>query len=283
MGAEFSEAAPPGPIGAYGLRLENVERARPLLLSVPASWPRLRVRRSLGEATSRHDWMTEAEAVLRLQNGGQIAIDRARGEARFILPRRLGTPEIVHPLLAPVAAVMAYWLGRQSFHAAAFTAAGRAWGIVGDRGAGKSTTVAQLALGGVPIVCDDMLVLDGTRALPGPRSVDLRGDAARRLGVGDGLGIVGARERWRLRVGPVDDGPTIGGWIFLAWGDRIETVPVPPAERLARLGQSRGTRLPERDPDALLDLAALPAWELRRPKSWESLADAVAHLVDAVA
>lgn len=272
-----------GPIGAYGLRLENVERARPLLAPAPESWPRLRVRRRLGEGEGKHDWMTEAAASLKLQNGGEISVDRARGQATFVLPRRVGTAEIVHPLLAPVAAVMAYWLERQSFHAGGFVADGKVWGIVGERGSGKSTTVARLALDGVPIVCDDMLILDGRTAHVGPRSVDLRREAARRLGVGEYIGVVGARERWRLPVAQLPGELTLGGWIFLAWGDRLEARSVSGPNRLVRLAANRGTRLPERSPDALLELASLPAWELTRPRRWRSLAEAVACLLDTVA
>jgi hypothetical protein len=283
MGAVSPETAPAGPTGAYGLRLENVERARPLLVPALESWPRLRVRRRVGTGEAKHDWLNEAAAGLKLQNGGEIAVDRRRGEATFVLPRRVGTAEIVHPLLAPVAAVMAYWLDRLSFHAGAFVTGGKAWGIVGERGAGKSTTVARLALDGVPVVCDDMLVVDGLRAHAGPRSVDLRREAAAKLGVGEYLGVVGARERWRLPVGQLVDEPMLGGWIFLAWGERVAVTRMSGAARLARLAGNRGTRLPERNPDALLEVASLPAWELTRPRRWSSLAEGVACLLETVA
>jgi hypothetical protein len=282
MGAESRPAAALRPIGAYGLRLENVERARPLLAPASPSWPRLRIRRKIGVGETKQEWVTQDAATLKLQNGGEIAIDRRRGEATFILPHRVGAAEIVHPLLAPVAAIMAYWLDWQSFHAGAFVADGKVWGIVGARGSGKSTTVARLALDGVPIVCDDMLILDGLRALVGPRSIDLRRGAATTLGVGTHLGVVGARERWRLRVAELSGELTLGGWIFLEWGERLQALPVRGSERLMRLAASRGARLPLRNPDALLELAGLPAWELRRPKRWSSLADGVACLLDTV-
>jgi hypothetical protein len=283
VGAESAEASVVRPIGAYGLRLENVERARSLLVPAAPSWPSLRIRRRVGLSQVEHDWMSEAAATLKLHNGGEILIDRRRGEALFVLPHRVGTAEIVHPLLAPVAAVMAYWLDRQSFHAGAFVAHGKVWGVIGERGAGKSTTMARLALEDVPIVCDDLLVLDGLRTLAGPRSIDLRRAAAKKLGAGEYLGVVGARERFRLRVAPLEGEPELAGWIFLAWGDRLETVPVRGPERLVRLSGSCGTRLPQRNPDALLELAGLPAWELRRPRSWGLLTEAVARLLDTVA
>jgi hypothetical protein len=254
-----------------------------MLAPASPSWPRLRIRRRVGLSNAKHERVTRNEATLKLQSGGEISIDRRRGEATFLLPHRVGTAEIVHPLLAPVAAVMAYWLDRQSFHAGAFVANGKAWGVVGERGSGKSTTVARLALDGLPIVCDDLLILDGLQTLVGPRSVDLRRGAAAKLGVGEYLGVVGVRERWRLPIAQLPDEPALGGWIFLEWGDRLEAVPVRGGERLVRLVASRGTRLPPRDPDALLALAALPAWELRRPKRWSSLADSVACMLDALA
>jgi hypothetical protein len=282
MCAESRHATAPGEIGAYGLRLENVERARPLLVSAQSSWPRLTIRRRVGTGKAEGEWLNERAALLKLQKG-EIALDREHGTATFVLPHRVGTAELVHPLLAPAAAVMAYWLDRESFHASGFVASDGIWGVVGDRGSGKSTTVARLALDGVGIACDDLLVVEGLSALAGPRSVDLRREAAERLGTGEPLGVVGARERWRLRVGAVPSSLPLKGWIFLEWGDRVEALQVAPHERLMRLHANRGVNLPPRSPAVLLELAALPSWELRRPRVWESLPSAVDCLLDAVA
>lgn len=269
-------------IGAYGLRLEGVEDARPLLVEAGEDWPPLTVRREVGLAKSEVEWMSDRAAALLLQNGGEIAVDRASSEALFRLPQPLGAAELVHPLLAPAAAVVGYWLGRESFHAGAFVSGGKAWGVVGDREAGKSTTVAALALAGVPIVCDDMLVLDDVRARVAPRSVDLREESAVRLGVGEALGMVGARERWRLRLEPAEDAVPLGGWIFLAWGDDTRLEPASASTRLRLLHANRGVRIPPHDPSAMLELSALPGWELRRRRRWDELADGVQRLLDAV-
>jgi len=274
-------ARPPG--GAYGLRLTNVEQARRFLAPARPSWPRLEIKRRLGDGEAEQEWLTENEALVRLQTGGEIRLDRGRGRATYVVPRRLSAAELVHPFLAPAAAVMSYWLGRECFHAGGFVAGGKAWGLIGDRGSGKSSTVAELALAGVPIVGDDLLVVDHQPiAFAGPRAVDLRADAAARLGVGESLGVVGARERWRLPLPASDPEIALGGWIFLAWGEHVETIPVPGSERLVRLNTGRGINLPPQDPTKLLDLASLPAWELRRPKSWRSAGDALERLLDSV-
>jgi hypothetical protein len=282
MAAESRTSGPPGGVGAYGLRLENVRRAGSLLVPASPSWPHLVVRRRIGHGEAEGEWMTSEAAVVALKTGGEIRIDRRRSEALFVLPRPLGTQELVHPLLAPVAAVAAYWFGRESFHAAAFVTGRIAWGLIGDRGAGKSTMVARLALDGVGIACDDMLILEGDRVHVAPRSVDLRRDAAEQLGAGEPLGVVGARERWRLRVPPVPQELKLGGWVCLAWGERVEAVPLRGPDRLLRLHESLGTKVPPRDPSALLDLAALPGWELRRPQSWDALSTTVDCLLETV-
>ena len=281
MGAEYRHAKALDEVGAYGLRLENVEVARPLLVPAQPSWPRLTIRRRLGDGDAEHDWLTERAGVLKIQKG-EIVLDREQGTATFVLPHPLGAAELVHPLLAPAAAVMAYWLGRESFHASGFVVGGRVWGLIGDRGAGKSTTVARLALSGVGIACDDLLVVESSTALTGPRSVDLRREAAEQLGAGEPLGVVGARERWRLTVGALPGALPLAGWVFLEWGDRVQALEVAPSQRLLRLDANRGVNLPSRSPATLLELAALPSWELRRPRAWESLPRAVDCLLDAV-
>lgn len=198
------------------------------------------------------------------------------------MPHPVRPDELVHPYLAPAAAVIARWMGRESMHAGAFAEDGRALAVVGTREAGKSSTMAWLAQAGVDVLCDDMLIVDDGRPLTGPRSIDLREDAARRLGTGEAIGVTGARERWRLRLAPAAPGAVLGGWVFLAWGERVEARRLGGPERLARLAEQRALRLPPARPDALLELTSLPAWELSRPRDWGSLPEA-ADLLRALA
>ena len=51
-------------------------------------------------------------------------------------------------------------------------------------------------------------------------------------------------------------------------------------ERLQRLAPQRGIRLEPTRVDAVLDLATLPAWEISRPRSWESLPEAGRRLLE---
>jgi hypothetical protein len=186
----------------------------------------------------------------------------------------------VHPYLAPAAAVIGRWLGRESVHAGALAVDGQALGVVGTRGAGKSSTLAWLALTGGEILCDDLLVLDGRTTFTGPRSIDLRPDAAQHFGAGEAIGLTGARERWRLQLDPAGDGHELVGFAYLAWGDSVRVRTLGASERLARLAPQRGLRLaPARD-DALLDLVSAPAWEVTRPRNWESLPEAGQRLLE---
>ena len=128
---------------------------------------------------------------------------------------------LVHPYLAPAAAVIARWLGREPFHAGAFALDGGAWGVLGEREAGKSSLLAWLSLQGRSVVCDDMLVVAGDTVFAGPRSVDLRRETAVRLGAGEELGMIGARERWRVGLPPIEPEVPLAGWVFLEWGDEV--------------------------------------------------------------
>lgn len=177
---------------------------------------------------------------------------------------------------------MAYWQGRESFHAGAVAVGDVAWGFVGERGAGKSATLAALSARGHTIVCDDMLVLDQTTALAGPRCIDLRQDAAKALGMGVPLGCIGTRERWRVEIAPVEPELELRGWIFLEWGAATEVASVSASERLGRLLAQRGTRLPPRDDTALLDVARLPGRLLRRPRAFRSLPETLDRLLEAI-
>jgi hypothetical protein len=270
------------PMGAYGLRLSGLENSAHLLIPAHSDWPDLALDSKVGEGVLTEDRVTEDAADLVLLTGGDVRMDRDPLRAVYTVPRPLGAEELVHPYLAVAATVAAYWLGRESFHAGAIVVGQEAWALVGDRGAGKSSTLAWLALQGHQVLCDDVLVVSGRNVLAGPRAVDLRGEAARELGTGERLGLIGGRERWRLELPAVQPVVPLRGWIFLDWGGEISMRALPPRDRLIHLTRHRSVRLPPRDPAALLDLAALPAWELRRPKDWVALRSATDALLAAI-
>lgn len=270
--------------GAYGFRLSGVPEAAPLLIEAPAHWPRLELRHRRLEGTGPPGDRVERDRVeLRLHTGGWVELDRTASHATFHLPRRPADGALVHPYLAPVAALASRWLGRESFHAGAFVAGGGAWALVGDKGSGKSSTLAQLMLDGHDVVTDDILVLQRDLALAGPRCLDLRAGAAARLGGATPLGVVGLRERWRMPLGAVEPELPLRGWVTLAWDDRPEVRVVRGAERLLSLTPHRAVRLPPQDPGVLVHLSSLPLVELRRPRLWQALPDATARLLDALA
>jgi hypothetical protein len=269
--------------GAYGVALAGVEPAADLLVPVPADAPRYTISTELGHAPTPEEFVTADRAQLRLRSGGQIVVDREAGQVCFRVPHEVRADELVHPYLAPAAAVIGRWRDQESVHAGAFAAGGRVWALVGERESGKSSTLGWLAQSGVEILCDDMVVLDGDVPHAGPRTIDLRADAAERLGVGQAIGITGARERWRVQLGPVVAGRPLAGWIFLAWGERLDVRRLGGAERLARIAGQRGLRLPPARRDGLLDLATLPAFELSRPRGWDSLPAGVERLLELAA
>jgi hypothetical protein len=269
--------------GAYGLALRGLESAAHLLVAGVDTWQPLDVLRRVGTGSAQIDRLGDERAEVAFEGGGQVVIEREPAQAIFTLPRPLSDEELVHPYLAPLGVIAGYWSGRESFHAGTFLLNEGAWALVGDRGAGKSSLLAWLSLEGREIVADDILVLDDGNALAGPRAVDLRAGPARRLGAGEPLGVVGARERWRLTTGSVAAEAPLRGWIFLRWGDRVEMERLPGGRRVPELARHRALRVPPKDPRVLVELAGLPAWELRRPRRWASLGEAGARLVEVLA
>lgn len=226
-------------------------------------------------------------------DGRLVAIDRRARTATFHGPPP--TPDLLaHPCLAPVATAFNRWAGRESFHAGAFVAGGRAWILLGGRTAGKSSLLAALAARGVPVLTDDVVMVDDAGVYAGPRCVDLRqavpGLALRTRPVRDGT-------RLRATLPAIADPCPLGGWIFLNWTDPLEpareTVApgAAPAPRLTPIGASQLLgRLAARrtwpglssDPAVLLALAARPAWDLVRSWDWTAL-EPTCQLLESVA
>jgi hypothetical protein len=269
--------------GAYGLRLEGIEGLRHLLLPAPKHWPLLQLeRRAPDGRPPGRSFVAEEWAEAHFGDNASIVMDRQAGSAIFTIPSEVPDEALVHPYLAPVAGVFARWHGREAFHGGGFVLDGMVWGLIGEKGCGKSSTVAWLATHGHQVVCDDALVVTTETAYAGPRCIDLRAEAARQLGIGELLPLYGPRERWRYIPGPVSPELPLGGWIFLAWGPQTEVVTMPGSETLRRLSAQRSVLVEPVDPARLLDWAAFPAFEFRRARRWGTMAGAMEHLLEEV-
>lgn len=270
-------------LGAYGFRLTGVPDARDLLVETPDAWPELELVRAAPDGhRPGQEEVTADHARLWVPSGGWAQLDRVASRAEIRVPDGTTDGALVHPFLAAVALVMARWRGHEGFHGGGIVAGDGVWGVLGDKTAGKSTLLAWLGAHGVGVMSDDVLIVDGMTVLAGPRSVDLREEAAERLGVGEPMGQVGARHRWRVPLAPVPVELPLRGWITLAWGDAIAVEPLRGAERFQALLPHRGVRLVPPDPAGLVRFSALPHLRFTRPRDWDALPAASARLLDAL-
>ncbi len=272
-----------GRVGAYGLSLAGLlPSPRNLLGNVPADWPSWTVSyewsagRPSGDWTDRLDGQTAVVAL----GAGTARLDRRTSSTVLALPQCPSAAELAHPYLAATGAVAARWRGDLPLHGGAFVAGERAWGLLGDREAGKSTTVAALWRARAPILTDDLIVLRGRTVLAGPRSLDLREPTAAWLGVGDSIGVVGMRERWRIQLDQVPAETSLGGFVVLEWGPDVALTPLPAAERPAALMAALAVLALPTSPAALLEVFTLPIWRLTRPRRLSALDSATALLLE---
>ena len=255
--------APVSELGAYGLRLRGVPAEDHWLIEQPDDAPLLHLHVSVGTSSDHPSRVSAESADLALLGGGRLQARRSEEEVRFVLPKPIGGAELVHPYLAPAAALRWQWASREALHAGVALIGGGAVLLFGAKGSGKSTTLAWLAeRHGITVLSDDLAVIDEGRALAGPRSLDLRaGDSQASRGE-----AVRGGERRRVRLPPAPRSAPVRGCVVLSWGEsrRLETVS--PAARLELLAAQRSYPLPG-DPETLLDLASLPTLRLTRPRS----------------
>jgi hypothetical protein len=128
---------------------------------------------------------------------------------------------------------------------------------------------------GIGILTDDVLICDGLEALTGPRCIDLRSEPAKFLKMGEDCGIIGLRERWRVRLGACPIRVPLRGWIHLDWAAENAITALPVLDRLPLLYQNQSLRLPVHDPAAFMEFAALPTYRWSRVRSWEHLDSAI--------
>ena len=275
--------------GAYGLAFPELAPTRRLLEAEPG-WPSWAIRwqrpgsgaEQLGDDTGE-SWDDE-RATLQAQPAGRILIERSTCRTTLLLPEAPSDEALVHPYLSSTAIVAGHWLGRATFHAGAFALDGQVWGVLGGRTTGKTSTLFLLHERGIPIVTDDVLIVDGVDAYSGPRCLDLREDVAHATGQGRYVGVLGSRERWRVDLPSVPGRLPMAGWIVLAWSDaEVDLERLPAASRMAALVANRGLLAPAAEINGLLDLLALPAVRFARPQDRSSAAKAVTRLLDTLA
>lgn len=252
---------------AYGVRLNGDLPADLLAVRGAGCWPALDV------LCANEPSGDPATVSLSLLDGTHVSLDEANAIVRFCPAP--GYDELVHPLLSVAAWMRARSMGREVLHAGAFAGTHGAWLVLAAKEGGKTTLLAQLHAAGVPVIADDLAILDNGKVFAGPRCLDLRADMAERLALGR---PVRRDARHRVTLPPIDAEHRIAGVIELRWSDRESLDLIPGGERLRRLQAESGHR-PRRDPSELLELATLPYYCLSRPRS---AGDALSLLPDDV-
>lgn len=260
-----------GARGAYGFRIEGAGAADRLLGDIAPDQPVLSVRQSLDDTPPPPRKVDESAAAVPLLPSGWLELERSPLAATYHVASPVGVEALVHPYLAPAAAIAASWQGWDPYHAAGVVVDGAVWAVSGARDAGKSTLVAALAHRGFAVMADDLLVIRERQALAGPRTIDLREGAAGRFGAARGIGVTGMRERWRLDIGPAPAAAPLAGWIYPTWGEGIAVTEVPLAERLMRPQRERAVTVGPPSPEHTMWLAGLRGVEFSRPRDWDAL------------
>ena len=223
-------------------------------------------------------------ADLPLVGGGRLRMRRDDERALFSFPELPPDEDLLHPYLAPAAALAHLWAGREALHGGAFATSAGAVALLAEKEGGKSTTLAWLAVEHrLPVLSDDLLVVRSGAVLSGPRCVDLR-----RTRTLNGLDldtghVVRGGERLRLSLPPTASETPLIGSVVLRWGLRTRLDEPVAADRLRELLPHRmyGDRLGGDQP-ALLQVAALPMLIVTRPRGEEGLREAALALSDYV-
>lgn len=253
-------------LGAYGFQLRGLDDAARWMQPQPGR-PALRVEVSSSTGGREASRVDAESADIALIGGGRLRASRHEPVLHYELPSLPSVADLLHPYLAPGAALFAKWSRLEALHAGAFLAPRGAVLLIGDKEAGKSTTLAWLAREQrVGVVADDMIVIQNGHALVGPRLIDMRIDegSARDDVVRDGT-------RRRLQLESTSPSAPLAGTVVLEWGDDVSCIEVPPPERIGLLADSRMFPFLNGDPPELLDLVAKPMVRLRRPQAHGAL------------
>ena len=261
-------------LGAYGLRIEGLAEAQQWMQPLPDRAPRLWVEKTRIERESaRESWLQRGAADVRLIGGGRLRIRQTDRRARFSFPEPPSDEDLLHPYLAPAAALLHLWAGREAWHAGAFATSRGAVAVLAEKGAGKSTTLAWLASHHeAAVLSDDLVVVRRESVLSGPRCLDLRDDTPVHDFDLEAVRPVRNAERLRVTLSIAPHEAPLIATALLRWGQHTRVERPAPADRLRELLPHRmfGHRVAG-DPQAILKLAALPMVIITRPRGRDGL------------
>lgn len=275
---------PPENAGLFGIALRGVHLPAHRLTSPPSgtpTWALIRESTAASQRPARPSITDTVGTFLHPQNVWTV-IDRSAHTITAHTPRRVTDDAILHPFGMAAFSTAARWRGASVFHAGAVILGGRAWGLLGGKGAGKSTTSLALSGLGHPVLSDDVLIVEDGQVLAGPRFTDLRHDAP---GAED-LGVVGLRRRWRLPLPAAPWSAPLGGWFVLDWGAEFSSASVPAPQRFSALLDAYSFSDEPIEPRALLELSGRTMLRVTRPRDvaqLEAFGDYLAELATAAA
>jgi hypothetical protein len=276
-----TEASRAPALAMYGYRFPPI--SADTSAPAPECWPDVGVvlrQANLGADTERRAEVGVREAVLQYP-GGRVSVERDEQLVVVESPRPMSHEALRHPFLAFPAAVLNHWAGRSTLHAGGFVVDGGAVLVLGEKGTGKSTLVAAAAAAGLPVVSDDLAVLEDADVLAGPRCIDLRGDVAASLG-GRLLGVVGARERWRVGLAPTEWRTPVAALVRLQDGDEVAMRRTGADESARALFGSFALGAGPGRADHAYDLLHLPMWDVVRPRRVDRLPETIDRIVELV-
>lgn len=270
-------------LGAYGLTIVGLAAAEKWMQALPHCSPPLRVETTRDAARNfERSSLDGTAADLPLVGGGRLRMRRGEERAMFSFPELPPEEDLLHPYLAPAAALAHLWAGREALHGGAFATSAGAVALLAEKEGGKSTTLAWLALKRrLPVLSDDLVVLRSGAVLSGPRCLDLRRTRTLNCLDLDTAHVVRSGERLRLSLPPTPTETPLIGSVVLRWGPRTRLDKPAAADRLRELLPHRmyGDRLGG-DLPALLQVAALPMLIVTRPRGEEGLRKAALALSD---
>lgn len=256
------------PVGAYGFRVDPAVFGRRYLHPAAPGWPELTVHLGVPAPPASDGWR-EAFAcddwAVRVHRGGDATWRSGAAPA--------GADARVHPLLSLVACAATLERGGDCLHAGAVLTPDGVVAVLAAPGGGKTSTMAWLATeAGLDVFADDQLNLRDGLAHAGPSCLDLRPDAAERLGLARRGRPVRAGSRIRLELGsPARLRAPVVATAVLEWGPELLISSVPPRDRLGILCTHRTVPMVAGDLGVPLGLAALPMLRLRRPPTLDHL------------
>ncbi|MBI4993959.1 hypothetical protein HZC33_03360 [Candidatus Wolfebacteria bacterium] len=242
---------------AYGFKFPDLDFLNAMKAVNVDDWPSVNIEFVDKKFLNHSNLINLEVGLLNIEDINQLKL-------KIYLEKQISIKEFIHPHIQFALPSLAQINQDFLFHSGAVIINGKLFGILGDRGAGKSSLLFEMFKNfNLEIFTDDVMLIRKNMVCIGPRLIGLRQSASEKF--------------LKKQISLIEIPPMlyseipIAGWFIIGWSDNLFLKSLSVKElsyELQRYDLLKKQRFVQINFEYYKYLSLFPAWKIFRPKKW---------------